>query len=196
MLMTPMTPKVMARPIAASSSTEPSESPYQAFCTVFQIARVPWIFALAASAALRTAPASAGFRPSALVAADDRDGSDLVGALRRRRPMTAMAAILSRRLSSEMMAARASSAPFPAPSSVWRERLVERRQHARLARLEHRLRRVVAPVGIGRHQRQRAVGRVDDAAQPVIDADRIDIVGGAPSAGLPVAASSSLSSWS
>ena len=38
MLMTPMTPKVMARPMAASSSTEPSESPYQAFCTVFHSA--------------------------------------------------------------------------------------------------------------------------------------------------------------
>ena len=43
MLMTPITPKVMARPIAASSNTEPSDSPYQAFCTVFQIAKVRWI---------------------------------------------------------------------------------------------------------------------------------------------------------
>ena len=32
MLMTPMTPKVMARPMAASSSTEPSDRPYQKFC--------------------------------------------------------------------------------------------------------------------------------------------------------------------
>ena len=46
MLMTPITPKVMARPIAASSSTEPSESPYQAFCTALQNARLPWILAL------------------------------------------------------------------------------------------------------------------------------------------------------
>ena len=38
MLMTPITPKVMASPIAASSSTEPSDSPYQAFCTVAQTA--------------------------------------------------------------------------------------------------------------------------------------------------------------
>ena len=36
--MTPITPKVMASPIAASSSTEPSESPYHAFCTVAQTA--------------------------------------------------------------------------------------------------------------------------------------------------------------
>ena len=33
MLITPMTPKVMARPMAASSRTEPREIPYQAFCT-------------------------------------------------------------------------------------------------------------------------------------------------------------------
>ena len=38
MLMTPITPKVMARPIAASSSTEPSETPYHAFCTADQMA--------------------------------------------------------------------------------------------------------------------------------------------------------------
>src|ERR1700722_14196903 len=33
MLMTPITPKVMARPIAASSRTEPSERPYHVFCS-------------------------------------------------------------------------------------------------------------------------------------------------------------------
>ena len=38
MLMTPMTPKVMARPIAASSSTEPSEMPYQMFWPAAQSA--------------------------------------------------------------------------------------------------------------------------------------------------------------
>ena len=40
MLMTPITPKVMARPIAASSRTEPSDSPYQAFCTIDHSARL------------------------------------------------------------------------------------------------------------------------------------------------------------
>src|SRR5438093_658227 len=34
MLMTPITPKVMASPIAASRSTEPRERPYQAFCRI------------------------------------------------------------------------------------------------------------------------------------------------------------------
>src|SRR5262249_15528563 len=38
MLITPITPKVMASPMAASSSTEPSEMPYQAFCTASQTA--------------------------------------------------------------------------------------------------------------------------------------------------------------
>ena len=40
MLMTPITPKVMARPMAASSSTEPSEMPYQRFCATSQTASV------------------------------------------------------------------------------------------------------------------------------------------------------------
>ena len=53
-LMTPITPKVMASPIAASRSTEPSEMPYQQFCTVFQIARRPWIEAMALAAAFAT----------------------------------------------------------------------------------------------------------------------------------------------
>ena len=38
MLITPMVPKVMASPIAASSSTEPSEMPYQTFCAASQAA--------------------------------------------------------------------------------------------------------------------------------------------------------------
>lgn len=40
MLMTPMTPKVMARPIAASSSTEPRDNPYQIFWTISHSARL------------------------------------------------------------------------------------------------------------------------------------------------------------
>ena len=55
MLMTPMTPKVMARPIAASSRTEPSESPYQTFWTLFHIVRLVWIAPIA-SCAVRLTP--------------------------------------------------------------------------------------------------------------------------------------------
>jgi len=55
MLMTPITPKVMARPIAASSRTEPSDRPYQAFCAADHIERLLWIAAIAAAAALATA---------------------------------------------------------------------------------------------------------------------------------------------
>ena len=46
MLMTPMTPKVMARPIAASSSTEPSEMPYQTFWPASHSASVLSILAM------------------------------------------------------------------------------------------------------------------------------------------------------
>ncbi len=86
MLMTPITPKVMARPMAASSSTEPSESPYQAFCTVFQIASVVWILPRAAVAAACTC--GDWFRRQAVeqaervliaAVADHGDGGDLVG---------------------------------------------------------------------------------------------------------------------
>ena len=40
MLITPITPKVMASPMAASSSTEPREMPYQTFCATCQAASV------------------------------------------------------------------------------------------------------------------------------------------------------------
>ncbi len=49
-------------------------------------------------------------------------------------------------------------------------------QRAGVARFEHRLRRVVALAGVGRHQRQTAERRVDDAAQPVVDDDGVDVV--------------------
>ena len=48
MLMTPMTPKVMARPMAASSSTEPSDMPYQTFWPTSQSASVASMPAIAA----------------------------------------------------------------------------------------------------------------------------------------------------
>ena len=79
MLMTPITPKVMARPIAASSSTEPSDRPYQAFCTQDHIASLLWIAAIALAAACATAGgwsaprsvniASASWSPRALTVA-------------------------------------------------------------------------------------------------------------------------------
>ena len=56
MLMTPITPKVMARPIAASSSTEPSETPYQTFCAAPQTARLDSMPAAASVAACCTGP--------------------------------------------------------------------------------------------------------------------------------------------
>ena len=43
MLMTPMTPKVIARPIAASSRTDEAEIPYQRFCATPHRARRAWI---------------------------------------------------------------------------------------------------------------------------------------------------------
>ncbi len=56
MLITPITPKVMASPTAASSSTEPSDSPNQTFCAWFHIA---WV-RLIPSTALVAASAISG----------------------------------------------------------------------------------------------------------------------------------------
>ena len=56
MLITPMVPKVMASPIAASSSTEPSEMPYQTFCATSQAAIVWRIASAPAVAASLTSP--------------------------------------------------------------------------------------------------------------------------------------------
>ena len=64
MLMTPMTPKVMARPMAASSSTEPSESPYQAFCTVLHSSSVRATEVRAAVTAACTSGGRSGGKPS------------------------------------------------------------------------------------------------------------------------------------
>ena len=59
MLMTPITPKVMARPMAASSSTEPSDNPYQMFCTWAQRARRVWMALAPSSAEAFTRPSFA-----------------------------------------------------------------------------------------------------------------------------------------
>ncbi len=102
-----------------------------------------------------------------LVAAvlDHRDGGDLVGGL----------AVLGTQHDGR---ARFRHRLFHARVLFRRDRFVERRQCAGGARLEHRLRRVVAPVGIGSHQRQRADGGVHHAAQAVVETDIVDVVGG------------------
>ncbi len=62
MLMTPITPNVMASPIAASSKTDPSERPYHAFCTTSQMASWFLIEATASRAARMTATGVSGGR--------------------------------------------------------------------------------------------------------------------------------------
>ena len=59
MLITPITPKVMARPTAASSNTDPSESPNQTFCSCAHIACVRSMSATASCAASAISGASA-----------------------------------------------------------------------------------------------------------------------------------------
>jgi len=53
----------------------------------------------------------------------------------------------------------------------------QRRQRARLTRLEYRLRGVIARGGIARQERQTAERGIDRAAQPIVDPHRIDVGG-------------------
>src|ERR1700692_1893484 len=85
MLMTPITPNVMASPMAASSSTEPSESPYHTFCAVDHSASSCSIAATAAARRTRNRGWRIGRQAgeetySVLVAAgtDDGHGVELV----------------------------------------------------------------------------------------------------------------------
>ena len=169
MLMTPMTPKVMASPMAASSSTEPSEIPYQAFCTASQTARRFLMAAIAAAAAShdrrRGIGRQAGEQPErVLVAAlaDHVDGRELVF----------IAGLVAEQ---DDRGARFDQRALDPRILLLGDRGFERRQRAGFARLEHRLRGVEALVGIGGQQRQAAERRVDRAAQPVVEADGIEI---------------------
>ena len=113
MLMMPMTPNVMARPMAASSSTEPSDRPYQMFCTLRHSASFAWMLADALSAASFTRPSlDAPMVVSTLTASWS--------------PRFFRVSILSSRLTSEaleslaMMAARASSSTLRVETMVSR----------------------------------------------------------------------------
>ena len=169
MLITPMTPKVMARPMAASSSTEPSEIPYQAFCTAFQSASRFWMAAMAVAAAFTTGADG--------VAGQARQQPErvLIAALR----ITSTAASLSSSLGvvagQNDRGARLHQRALDPRILFLGDGGLERRQRACLARLEHRLRGVVALGRVGRQQRERAERRIDGAAQPVVDAHRVDI---------------------
>ena len=184
MLMTPITPNVMARPMAASSSTEPSESPYQAFCTVLHSASRLSIDAIASAAARCTSCGCPAGRPASRPRASWSARSRI----------TVTAASLSFSLASawnRMTAARASvERALDAAVGFLGERGIERRQRVRVARLEHRLRGFVALGRIGGEQRQAAERGLDRAAQAVVEPHRSSGRPGGDAAGLPVAASS------
>ena len=56
MLMTPITPKVMASPMAARNRTEPSEIPYQMFWPACHMASLVSIASMPSSAASAISP--------------------------------------------------------------------------------------------------------------------------------------------
>ena len=165
MLMTPITPKVMARPMAASSSTEPSDMPYQRFWATLHSARRSSMAAMASAAARCTAGGLVGRQRAQqaeriLVAAlaHDGDGLELVG-LRRIGWLRRMAA----RASMQRPLARARRSPWPSA-------VIERAAARGVVRLEHGLGGLEALGGIGRQQRQAAERGFDRAAQAIVDA--------------------------
>ncbi len=164
MLMTPMTPKVMARPIAASSSTEPSEMPYQMFWPADQTA-------------------------SELLMRGDRLGRGVLqrafggrlerGQQRQRLAVAAAAEHVDRR---ELVGfgeigdqhgrgARLLEPRLDLGVGLLGDRRIQRGDRRRIGIAEHVFGRGKPHGRIGRAERQRAQHVADDAAQPVVDLD-------------------------
>ena len=159
MLMTPITPKVMARPIAASSSTEPSDRPYQAFCTIDHSASRCWIAEIAlgrgADHGRRRVLRHVGQHRQRFLVAARADGGDGIELL------LSVASSLNSRIAARatVRAALASRlVSFFSAVSI-------SRQHRLVMGLEHRLRGLDAFVRVGRGQRQPAERGLDGAAQ-------------------------------
>ena len=73
--------------------------------------------------------------------------------------------------------ARLGQRPLDAGVRFLGERRIERRQRVRVARLEHRLRGLVALGRIGGEQGQATERRLDRAAQPIVEPHRAEIGG-------------------
>ena len=166
MLITPITPKVMARPTAASSSTDPSDSPNQTFCSCAHIACVRSISATACCAASAISGSSA--RCSGV---SDRQRVAAAAAGDHARPPRP----------GRRSARRCRAAPTPAPRRAPGARRDRSRPRAprsiasscsgsrgteRLAGGRH------PPGRVGVHQRQRRDRRADRPPQRVVDLDR------------------------
>ncbi len=171
MLITPMTPNVMASPMAASASTEPSESPYQAFCRALQSASPLCIEAAASVAAFFTA--------GELLAGTS--ASNATASWSPRLPITPMASILSVSDASSRLsttAARASINACLTRGSVSLTRACSSAGNAVASRDWNTAWAASSRLsGVARHQVQGAERRFDHAPQPIVDLDRCEIGG-------------------
>ena len=156
----------MARPMAASSRTEPSDRPYQAFCRIDHSAMLLWIADVAAGRGVRDrgrlVPGEPGQqRQRFLVAArlDGGDGFQLLG-------------IGGVRLEQQDRRARFGECRLGAVVVLLLQRGVDRRQHGLVMGLEHRLRGLDSLGRIRRLQRQRAERRLDVAPQFIVETHR------------------------
>ena len=184
MLMTPMTPKVMARPMAASSRTEPSEMPYQMFCPADQSARDALIVEIAADAACFSGPSALASKAVSNDSAsrlplrgDEIDGRELVGL---------------RKIGNQHRRKRGPvRGGLDARHLLLGDGRVEAAMEFGIRRLEHGLGGGDARRRVLRAKRQRAQRIADDAAQRVVDLDFGDFDFAASPAAAPVSGSAS-----
>ena len=166
MLITPITPKVMARPIAARSSTEPSDSPYQTFCSASHSASSPSMVETAACAAAPTGPSTV------------RSGREE----RKRVPPAAVPDHLDRRDLllfrqvgvEDRRGARLAHQLGDGRVGLLFERGVDQFDRFRVAAQEDGFRRRPPRRGVRAHQRQPADRGADDAAKLVVDLDLLE----------------------
>ena len=172
MLMTPITPKVIASPIAASSSTLPRLMPWNRLAASPVSRRRLSIAASASSAALRNSRIEVG-----LVAEFVEQVLDLrVGGRRRARGWRPAALPCCRRTAAtaarlRCIAARISGSCSAASAFSSSARGIGRGMPQRV------LRRGAAGRRVGAEQGQAAERRLDRAAQPVVDDDAVEPVG-------------------
>ena len=166
MLMTPITPKVMARPIAARRSTEPSDRPYQTFWAASHIASSPSIAETASVAAAPTGPSisvSGNEQRQRIATAAGLDHLD-------RRDLLLVGTIGFEHRRGARFAHQLGDGRI----LLLGDRRVDQFDRIRVAALEDRFGRRAPGRAVGAHQGEGAERGADGAPQPVVHLDLVD----------------------
>ena len=156
----------MARPIAASRRTEPSDSPYQTFWSASHSASSPSIEEMARLAATPTGPSTSA--SGARRASESRPPRSVMMSIAATFSVVGPSRLQYR--GSPRLAHQLGD-----PRVLFRgDRRVDQFDRVRVAALEDRFRRRRPRGGIGAHQRQRAERRTDHPAERVVDLDFVD----------------------